>query len=196
MYFETDRVYHIYNRSNETTFINRENYLYFLKKVNVLIKPYVEVLSWCLMPNHFHFLVLANEEACRLIDEPHRPNVQILSKNIGTLLSSYTRAFNKHKSRKGSLFVHNTLSKCLNEAPNNAEFLSNCIHYIHQNPLRAGLCEDISDYEYSSSPDYANTRNGQLVNKELAYEMLGLTAKEFKQQTEVCVNEAKVKGLF
>jgi len=196
MYFEPDNTYHIYNRSNEQAFFNRENYFYFLKKINILIRPNADILSWCLMPNHFHILLVTNESSCSLIEELHRPNVQLLSKNIGTLLSSYTRAINKQENRKGRLFSHNTQAKCLNDKIDNEGFLSNCLHYIHQNPLRAGLCNCISDYEFSSYLDYCGNRRGKLVNKELAYEMLGVSADEFKQHSEVLINEAKVKEML
>ena len=196
MHFEEDKIYHIYNRSNETVFFNRENYLYFLTKVNRLIPPFADILSWCLMPNHFHFLIAAKSEGCRLTEEAHRPNVQQLSKNIGTLLSSYTRAINKKSGRKGKLFAHDTTAKCLNDEIENENFLENCFHYIHQNPLRAGLCKNLADWEFSSFLDYAGLRNGKLVNKELAFEMINYDKENFIAQSMVLVDERILEKLF
>ncbi|MBN1598097.1 MAG: hypothetical protein JW894_07370 [Bacteroidales bacterium] len=196
MYFEVDKTYHLYNRSNETVFYNRDNYLYFLAKVNKLIKPYTYILSWCLMPNHFHFLFVANSNGCKYIQEKHRPYVQILSKNIGTLLSSYTRAINKEHKRKGKLFAHNTIAKCLNDNIKNDDFLENCFHCIHQNPLRAGLCNTLETWEFSSFRDYAGYRSGKLINKDLASEMINFDSEDFVTQSYAVVDERIVKGMF
>jgi len=62
MQFEEGYIYHIYNQGNnrQKIFFNRENYLYFLRKINTYILPYGDILAWCLMPNHFHLMVLVN----------------------------------------------------------------------------------------------------------------------------------------
>jgi REP element-mobilizing transposase RayT len=69
MHFEPNALYHIYNRSNETVFITRENYLFFLRKVRKFIAPVCNILAYVLMPNHFHFLIQATENSCQDINE-------------------------------------------------------------------------------------------------------------------------------
>ncbi len=66
MRFEEGHIYHIYNMGNNSqkVFFNNENYLFFLWKVRNEIKPIAEVLAYCLMPNHFHFMVMATEKSC------------------------------------------------------------------------------------------------------------------------------------
>lgn len=196
MHFEEDGTYHIYNRSNETVFFNNENYLYFLKKVNKHIQPYAAILAWCLMPNHFHFLIVTNSMGCQYVNENHRPTTQVLSKNIGSLLSAYTRAINKEHGRRGKLFAHNTKAKCLNEESKNGNFLDNCFHYIHQNPLRAGLCNDLKDWEFSSYLDYAEIRQGKLVSKQLTYDMIDINQDNFVSLSNLFIDENRIKGLF
>lgn len=63
MQFEKYHIYHIYNQGNNSQkiFFSRENYLFFLRKIKIYILPYTDIISWCLMPNHFHFMVLVNE---------------------------------------------------------------------------------------------------------------------------------------
>jgi REP element-mobilizing transposase RayT len=196
MHFLSDGTYHVYNRSNETIFFGKENYLYFLRKVNQLLKPHVDFLCWCLMPNHFHFLLVAKESGCLYTDESHRPNVQILSKNIGTLLSSYAKALNKERGRKGKLFARDTQAKNYNEVPDNENLLDNSFHYIHQNPLRAGLCSNLRDWEFSSYLDYAGLRNGKLINLELAHEMINIDKDNFESQSKALINEDRVNGMW
>jgi putative transposase len=58
-----DNIYHIYNQGNnrQKIFYNRDNYLFFLQKMNDYLLPYCDVLAWCLMPNHFHRMVYVRE---------------------------------------------------------------------------------------------------------------------------------------
>ncbi|MBU8891184.1 MAG: hypothetical protein KOO66_00275 [Bacteroidales bacterium] len=196
MHFEKDKTYHIYNRSNQTIFYNERNYLYFLSKVKILIKPFAEIIAWCLMPNHFHFLIVANEKSCELINEKHRSNVQLLSKNIGTVLSSYTKAINKDFNRRGTLFSHNTKAKCLNDEVNNHNYAITCFHYIYQNPLISKLCNNLNDWKFSSYPDYAGLRNGTLVNKELAFEIIYYDKDNFSDHSYAIIDDKKLKGIW
>lgn len=196
MHFEADKTYHIYNRSNELVFNNKENYLFFLSKVKQLIYPFTEIMAWCLMPNHFHLLIISKANGCVSVEEKHRPNTQQLSKNIGTLLSSYTKAINKSTGRRGKLFAHNTKAKCLNDQINNDYLFDTCFHYIHQNPVKAGLCKRLEDWQFSSYLDYLGKRNGRLVNKQVAYEMLHFDEENFKEQSEFLIDESKLKELF
>lgn len=172
MIYEAEATYHIYNRSNDTLFYNRENYLYFLKNIKKHILPYADILAWCLMPNHFHILLTVNEEGVEISTKNFKEGVQLLSKSIGTMLSSYTQAINKQEKRKGSLFAHTTKAKILNDAKN--DYLVQCFMYIHQNPILAGLVDKLEDWEFSSYPDYIGKREGKLINKELALEMLNI----------------------
>ena len=58
------------------------------------------------------------------------------------------------------------------------QYATTCFYYIHQNPLRAGLVTDIADWHYSSYRDYAGLRNGTLMDKNIASQMLGMTSNE------------------
>ena len=172
MYFEPDAIYHIYNRSNEIIFYSRENYLYFLSKVQSLVAPACNIFAWVLMPNHFHFLVQATERSCININESHRPDLQVLSKQLGILLGSYTQAINRQQGRRGSLFAHKTKAKMLNEVyyPSSGsnrltgnpgyqlDYATACFLYIHQNPVEEGFVFRAEDYMYSSAIDYAGEK--------------------------------------
>ncbi len=62
MQFESDHIYHIYNQGNnrQKIFFDRENYLFFLRKIRSHVIPFADILAWCLMPNHFHLMVYVN----------------------------------------------------------------------------------------------------------------------------------------
>jgi REP element-mobilizing transposase RayT len=194
MNFEENYIYHVYNRSNEAMYKSREDYIEFVKRMHRYLKPVSDIIAWCLMPNHFHILLVANSEGETPLKYSDRMEIQKLSNNIGVLLSSYTKRFNLRYDRRGSLVAHNTKAKCLNEY-GDADFLMNCFHYIHQNPLRAGLCKHMSEWEFSSFRDYAGTRSGSLVNKKLAYDMINLDKDNFAEQSEYLVKESSVVNM-
>ena len=202
MHFEKDFTYHIYNRSNETVFYNRANYIFFLQKIRKHISPFCEIINYCLMPNHFHFLIVANEKSINHIGENHRKNTQKLSKQFGIVLSSYTQAINKKEKRKGALFAHKTMAKQLNfsQTKNNYQlsrnYIETCFLYIHQNPYNDGIVERIEDWEFSSFRDYSNSRNGNLINTCLAKELLNLDWENFLKQSYINLNNTYLRNIW
>jgi len=146
------------------------------------------------MPNHFHFLIHINKESTMSTMEKHRPLLQVLSKNIGTLLSSYTQALNKSVKRRGKLFAHNTEAKLITLQGN--KYIENCFFYIHQNPVQARLVKKIEDWKYSSFADYAGLRNGTLCNKTLAFEMININKDHFIEQSNAVIGEKYIRSFY
>ncbi len=130
------------------------------------------------MPTHFHFLVRVSSN----IDVPHLKGVahlsQAISKQIQTLLSSYTKAINKRYNRHGSLFQQNTKAKQVASD----SYLITLLIYIHQNPIRSGLVKKAEDWLYSSYQDYIDLRNDTLPSKELILGMI--IKKDLRELTE------------
>ena len=208
MQFTSNNCYHIYNRGNnkQPIFFNRNNYLYFLRKVRKSFLPYSDILSYCLMPNHFHFLVKIKE----LLSPPTFKQTDIkesiaingsiitqtarhpLTTAIGLLLSSYSQAINKQNGTTGSLFQQKTKAKHLDHP----ELIHTVFHYIHQNPLACGLINKIEDWEFSSFPDYAGFRNGTLCNQQLVFELLPFLNESFYVHSYQMVEEKKLKEIF
>ncbi len=174
-----EQFYHIYNRGNNKNdiFFKRDNYPYFLDKVKKHLTPHVEILAYCLMKNHFHLLVYTKED----IQAPE------FSKGLNVMLRSYTRAINKQEDRVGSLFQQNTKIKALDiegsdamtrshgiTKPGSVDYPTTCFHYIHQNPLKAGIVKRMEDYEMSSFRDYAGLKSDVICNKSIARKLLNL----------------------
>ncbi|MFT3824843.1 MAG: hypothetical protein QM731_13040 [Chitinophagaceae bacterium] len=128
------------------------------------------------MPNHFHFLIYADSRTIATrASGPFTRNV--LSEGIKNLLSSYTQAINKQLKTTGSLFQQNTKAKCVLDGKDN--YAVTCMHYIHQNPLKAGLVKKMEDWQYSSFRDYIGLRNGTIPNKRLFFELLDQNPQTF-----------------
>jgi len=128
---------------------------FFLKKFNNYISPIAKTFVYCLMPNHFHFLVKIKKE--KIVFNFFRktfPKFQtlekldnkLISKQFAKLFSCYTQSFNKQNNRKGSLFIKNFKRKNIDTE----NYLKRTIIYIHQNPVNHGFCDNINKWKYSS----------------------------------------------
>ena len=82
--------YHIFNRgiNKQLIFFEERNYDYFLNLMKIFLVNYVDILGFCLLPNHFHLLLQQQ------VDNG-------IEKFMHRLGSSYVKLFNqKHKRRK------------------------------------------------------------------------------------------------
>ncbi len=181
-------IYHVFNRGNnkQPIFFSEENYLYFLKGVQKTIAQCSDILCWCLMPNHFHFLIHANADSVIEIKDGSFPRQQF-SQSIKQLLSSYTKAINKQNDSTGSLFQQKTKAICVMDS--HRYYGATAFYYLHQNPMRAGLVNKMEDWEYSSFKDYIGLRHGKLCNKKLAFELLDLDSKMLYEDSYNVLNE-------
>ncbi len=205
MHFEANHVYHLYNRGNnkQTIFFSHENYLYFRRKVRNEWLPFCDILAYCLMPNHFHFLIVPKEEACKnIIINEKETHMQVFSKTIGKTLSSYTKAINLQQQTTGNLFQKKTKAKILipdkimiNQF-SQRDYQETCFHYIHLNPFVANLVTNMNDWPYSSWPDFYGLRNRTLINKKMLMELLGYSQKDFENFTQKELNPLLVKNIF
>lgn len=129
--------YHIYNRGNNgiDLFIDNENYTHFLRLYEKYIDPIADTFAWCLMKNHFHFLVRIKDEMSKT---PHQ--------SFSNLFNAYTKAINKRYNRHSSLFQRPFKRKLVD----NEAYFKNLILYIHNNPVNHGICQDAMDYSWSS----------------------------------------------
>lgn len=200
MYFDINEFYHVYNRGNnkQIIFFNERNYLFFLTKVREQVLPCAEILSYCLIPNHFHLMLKPTENGLKERTSFGGKPMQELSYRVGILLSSYAQAINKQNKTTSSLFQQKTKAKILAETNNGTRtsYLEQCFHYIHINPVTAGLVKNPEDWSYSSYPDYIGMRNGTLCSKELFYANTGIREDEIVLRTKEELDEKILEKLF
>ncbi len=143
--------YHIFNRGcdREPIFRSNENYVFLLQRVKKYFEPnIVTVIAYCLMPNHYHFL---------LRQEGEKPVGDL----IQLVFNSYSKAFNKMYNRKGTLFEGKYKSIRVDEE----NYLIHLCRYIHRNPLEAGLVSDLKDWAFSNYLEWIDKRKGSLVDR-------------------------------
>ena len=148
------------------------------------------VIAYCLMPNHYHLLVYVSDknEALTLIQ-----NQQSLVRKIGTVQSSYSQGINKQQKRTGSLFQQKSKSKVLETN----DYARTCIHYIHQNPMRAGLVIKMEEWKYSSFNAYHKNIEG-ICNLKLARELIDITeeSERFYKESYEMIQESDAKKII
>ncbi|MBI2601355.1 transposase [Candidatus Daviesbacteria bacterium] len=158
-----NQFYHIFNRGNNKgdIFLQPRDYARFQKtfyyyqyagpklsfskfsKSNLnSFKPdpnqkLVEIICYCLMPNHFHFLIRQLKE-------------NGISIFISQLSNSYTKYFNTKHARVGSL-LQGSFKSVLIETE---EQLIHVSRYIHLNPVVSGLVKNLDTYKWSSYLEY------------------------------------------
>jgi putative transposase len=186
MNFSEDCLYHVYNRTFQSTraFRSDRNYRYFLGKLATLTS-FCAILAYCLMPDHFHLLINIPKGSVGLAPLSglkESPRMQVICRKIGTILSSYTQGFNKQERRIGSLFQPRTKSKQLD-----LDHAYNCFHYIHQNPVKAHLVSRMEDWQYSSIHEYLGVQP-KICDTATAAELFNLPS-EASQFLRLCNEE-------
>jgi len=133
--------------TGKTSFDER-NYRYFLKLYTRHITPVADTCAYCLLRNHFHFLVQI--KAAEEQDLTGFPNLSGLprkpSQQFSNLFNAYAKAFNKTTHRTGTLFQR-PFGRV--EVTSDA-YLVHLVTYIHQNPQKHGLVDDFRTWPYSS----------------------------------------------
>ena len=170
-----NEIYHVYNRGNnrQPIFFNRENYLFFLKKMRTHLLPTCDFLAYCLMPNHFHFLIKTDERTVAQVAKTNREiAVTAFSRGLKTMLSSYARAIQVQEKITGSLFQQKTEKKQVSSANMLEDYTLVCFRYILQNAVKAKLAASPGLWEFCSYPDLAGLRNGTLCNRDLIHREL------------------------
>ncbi|RJQ36589.1 transposase [Candidatus Microgenomates bacterium] len=170
--FVNGEYYHIYNRGLEkqVIFNNRGDYFHFLEtifyyqiqnpkpkysqyRVSKIFpidpnKKIVDIISYCLMPNHFHLFVKQIKN-------------NGISEFMRKSINSFTKYRNTKYNRQGPLFkgMFNAVRV------ENDEQLIHLSRYIHLNPLVSYLVKNLNSYEWSSYPVYINLVKEPRVQK-------------------------------
>ena len=167
-------VYHIYNRGHNKMMVFRdaEDYRFFMQRLEEILslqppksrwltplpKGSFSILSYCLMPNHFHFLVRQETELT-------------VSKLIGKISTSYGIYFNKKYGQVGGIFQDQFKAKEVSDD----EYLTHLSGYIHKNPAKPFA------WPYSSLSTYLGEKEDLLIDSTLILNMFGNDHSRYRQ---------------
>ncbi len=222
--FEVDNFYHIYNRGVEKRHIFQDNqdyyrfihYLYEFNDINHIInlrtraeifkkshslntestvsKLFVDILCFCLMPNHFHLLLKQRVEN----------GISYFMQKVGT---GYTMYFNQKNKRTGRLFQNTFKAKLIDSDG----YLLHLSRYIHLNPIgiikpnwkEEGILDSewdeidkfLKKYKWSSYLDYIGIKNfPSIINKDFLGEQF-LDYKQYKEFVDSFISDEKLSRL-
>ena len=151
-------IYHVIYRgiNKQCIFEEEEDYAVFM---NILRKYQSEcgysLYAYCLMSNHMHLVI--------------KPGSMPLGQVFQHVVPSFVNWYNIKYQRVGHLFQNRFMSVPIK---NEVQLLT-VIRYVHQNPVKAGLCDFPEEYKYSSFRDYFGN---VLIDKQL---MLSLVSEEY-----------------
>ena len=130
-----------------------------------------KLFAYCLMGNHIHIL----------LQETNEP-IELLMKRIAT---RFVYWYNIKYQRVGHLFQDRFKSEPIE---NDAYFLT-VLRYIHQNPIKAGICKTVTDYENSSYNEYF--KSSDLIDSDFVFDLIskdGFTKFNSEKVFESCLD--------
>ena len=153
--FENGSFYHVYNRGNrkQQIFLGYKDYERFLNKTLEYKKKFnVNIVAFCLMSNHFHFLI-----------QQLSPNT--ISKFFSDLCNSYSRYFNTKYETVGGLYQGRFKAKRIDKD----EYLIHVSRYIHLNPVglfgpSENLVSNLLAYRWSSLQYYLSSSKNEIID--------------------------------
>lgn len=157
--------YHFYNRgvNRELIYFDDDNYAHFLWNIQRYLVPVANIGAYCLMPNHYHLLVVVKETS-------EVVTTSEVSKAMMKLSVSYTKAVNHRYNRVGPLFQGAFQAKHIESTA----YLWQLAGYIHLNPVEAGLVRLPEDWNFSSCRAYLGSEVHQLLPIEPVIDLRGL----------------------
>ncbi len=163
-------IYHVMFRGHNKTelFFDKRDYEKFLELLQELKeKKKFQIYAYCLMTNHVHLVIKETEP-------------KDVSDIMKRLIGMYTQWFNYKYGKSGSL----TESRYKSRTVETDEYFIHLVRYVHQNPIKAGIAENINDYNWSSYNSYLADNPG-LIDKNFLFEILPKhTYEEFHVENE------------
>ena len=174
--FYKDGFYHVYNRGVEKRdiFLDDADYTAFLSIIHAYISPpktslqqpvqgralrirehqldqEIQLLAYCLMPNHFHLLV-------------KQKLASSVTNFMRRFLTAYSMYFNERYNRVGSLFQGRFKAKEVEKE----EYILHLSRYIHRNPLKVQISRvgDLKSFCWSSYPYYLGKVKSEIANRD------------------------------
>lgn len=123
----------------------------YLREREIKIRKYfkIEILAYCLMPNHFHLLIQQKVS-------------NGIIRFMSDVLNSLTRFYNLKSIRKGPIFLTQFKSRRIMSR----EQLLHVSRYIHLNPYSSSIANSVSElvnYEFSSLKEYVKRKNKKIL---------------------------------
>lgn len=172
----TGGIYHVISRGNNREHIFRESmdkgYFVKLLKESGPAMAY-DIHAYVLMGNHYHILMQTKGEK--------------LQKIMHQINNKYSKYFNGKYKRVGHVFQGRYKAASVQDE----RYLLKLVRYIHQNPVRAGICGKAENYRWSSDICYRKGIKG-FVKTELILLMLDKDKTEATAKYKAFMEEEEI----
>ena len=170
---------HLYNRgvAKQDILLNKQDYLYFLKSITKILSPdlpdednlysKLRILSFTLMPNHFHLLIQQKDS-------------DSMTQFMRKLATGYSMYFNQKHKRVGHVFQGIYKASIIEKD----EYLIHLSRYIDINclDLKGWSIKSLKDYEFSSYSSYIGQKKYTWLKTE---QILGMFSNDIGRAKEL-----------
>ncbi|MBK9735277.1 MAG: hypothetical protein IPO92_10035 [Saprospiraceae bacterium] len=181
--FEENEYYHIYNKAINgiTLFKCDQEYVDFLFKYKKYVSPCFNTYAYCLMPNHFHFLIRVKQvEVVKKFSKTQKTKKALafmydheyfndfISDQFKRMFSSVAIRYKNRYNHKGAVFIEKYKRIQSQDIFKNIYWLT----YIHHNPIHHHYTKEYSEWIYSSYNTYIINSESEICREEV-YEWFG-----------------------
>lgn len=149
-------IYHVIARGNNREYIFKESidkgYFIKLLKESMTAMNY-RIYGYVLMDNHYHLILQVFDK--KLQEVMHQIN------------NKYSKYFNYKFKRVGHVFQGRYKAILVQDE----RYLISLVRYVHQNPIKAGMCNSVEGYKWCSDIFY-RTNNGGFISIDTVLDML------------------------
>ena len=148
------------------TFLIDEDYAVYLEILaDCAIRHGVEIWTYCLMPDHVHFIAIPKEESA-------------LSNCLGAAHDRYTKYINQRTDNSGQFWQSHYASHLLDE-----QYLIACARYIEINPVKRDYVDQAESWKWSSAMAHIMKQDDSLVRVNPLLERVKMKWQDFLGET-------------
>ena len=171
--------HHVTQRGNyqQVIFSNRQDRSRYLALIQKYAREFkTEILAYCLMLNHVHFVAIPHEKEC-------------FSKTFSVAHMRYSHYYNAKQKTKGHLWQGRFYSCVLDEHHTLA-----AIRYIERNPVRARLVDKPWEWEWSSAATHTYGKKSAIILYDIS-KIIGLEHKDWQGFLDNCEPPGSIKEI-
>lgn len=165
---EEGGIYHVIQRGNNRAFVFEEGIDkdYLIDQLMLLSKNSCKIYGFVIMGNHYHIVLRTVGETLQSI--MHRFNLK------------YSKYYNCTQNRSGHVFQGRYKAIPIRDE----KYILALLRYVHQNPVKAGVCKRVEEYRWSSDRYYREDKK-RWLDTSLVLEMLSgdreVAVKKYKE---------------
>ncbi len=153
----------------------KEKYISILKEnIN---KYNIDIIAYCIMDNHVHLLI-------------HTDDIENMSNWMQKVNTKYAIYYNHSNKRVGYVYRN----RFNNQEIQDENHLKNCIVYIHNNPVKAKMVNNLEEYRYSSYKEYLGIQ--EVISKDILQKLFDMKDRKKYYNTITLLHKKNIEEQF